>query len=471
MAAKPKIIEDHKLIMNVVTYERVSDLGQTEDQGGRRLEDGSPDAQRRKNEEYVTHLSKKTGIACRIVDQICDEGFSGTNTKRPGYQRLWSLVASGNVQAVVASELSRLSRSVSDFLAFIAHCEKHNVQVHIIGLDLDTSSPFGRVLVVILVALAQFESEMTRKRVKENTLLRLLKDGRINGAREILGLVADPNRKGHFIRDEAGLISAEKILRLFVKLSSRKKVLLMANELGLAGPQGKEVTMKVIDAVLDNARWRYRGLWHVNLENEEKSQSELASGKRFQPVSLPHGPLLDIKLLDEVVHKRVDTAARRKRSGKEDYTYLLSHSLYYEDGSKFSGQPGKGRKYRYYHNRTHDVRIRCDHLDPLVADRVKACFQESGRFSQLVKEAILRRQEALPKLEAELARVRKELRDLQRAEENMADHLMDPARQTDPAFMPWLQEQVGQLKRRRDRLAGELQALEQQRRRDQKGRL
>ncbi len=88
-----------------------------------------------------------------------------------------------------STELSRLSRNVGDFLDLVSHCEKNKVDIIVIGLQLDTSTPIGRVLVIILVALAQFEREMTSMRVKENALSRLLKDGKINGSAEILGLI------------------------------------------------------------------------------------------------------------------------------------------------------------------------------------------------------------------------------------------------------------------------------------------
>lgn len=463
MSEESKSRVTEKVIHEMLAYYRVSDLGQTKDQYGHRLEDGSPDAQKKKCEDYARHLSGKTGFEYRIVDHICDEGFSGTNTKRPGYQRLWDSIASGRIKAVVASELSRLSRSVTDFLALIAHCERYGVQVHIIGLDLDTSAPFGRVIVVILVALAQFESEMTKKRVKENILLRLLNDGRINGAREILGLVADPNRKGHFIADEAGLIAAEKILRLFVKFSSKDKVLQMATELGLNGPNGKALTLSVIESVIGNAQWRYRGLWHTNRENKDKPQETLPVAQQFKIVKLPHGALLDATLLDEVEHKQADTYKTKKRTGKDNYTYLLSHSLQHEDGSAYTGQPGKGRRYRYYHNRVHDKRIRCDVIDPIITERVKACFQENDRFVELLRAAILRRQNELPKLDAEISRVRKLFQDLKITENDMTTQMLDPARRADPVFMPWLEQQVRNFKLRKSQLEVELLALERQR--------
>lgn len=76
-------------------------------------------------------------------------------------------------------------------------------------------------MVIILVALAQFEREMTSQRVKENALSRLLKDGKINGAAEILGLDRDPDRRGHFIPNKAELKQAEQLFRYFLEVPSK----------------------------------------------------------------------------------------------------------------------------------------------------------------------------------------------------------------------------------------------------------
>ena len=45
------------------------------------------------------------------VEEIVDDGYSGTNMNRPGMQRLLSLVKSGGVKAVIVRDLSRFSRN------------------------------------------------------------------------------------------------------------------------------------------------------------------------------------------------------------------------------------------------------------------------------------------------------------------------------------------------------------------------
>ena len=189
----------------------------------------------------------------------------------------------------------------------------------IAGQPLDTSAPIGRVVVTILCALAQFEREITAERTRENAMARLLKDGKINGSAEIFGLVRDLNRKGHFLIDQDGLKVAESVMKLFLKFSSKKKVVQYAKEIGLTGKNGKEITIRQVECVLKNAETRYRGIWFANHQNKEKDPNLLQPSHRHQLVHLPQGPLLDIPLLNEVVEKARDTHAKKKRSGADDY--------------------------------------------------------------------------------------------------------------------------------------------------------
>ena len=48
------------------------------------------------------------------VEEIVDDGYTGTNMNRPGMQRLLSLVKSGSAKTVIVRDLSRFSRNFLD---------------------------------------------------------------------------------------------------------------------------------------------------------------------------------------------------------------------------------------------------------------------------------------------------------------------------------------------------------------------
>ncbi len=435
-------------------------MAQTEDENGLRREDASPDAQRKRCIDYVKFLSQQKGQEFRIVDHMSDEGFSGKDFNRPAFQRMWDQISIRAIDFIVATELSRLSRNVVDFLDLVSHCEKNQVDIFVIGLSLDTSTPVGRVLVIILMALAQFEREMTGMRVRENALSRLIKDGKINGAAEILGLSKDPKRRGHYVIDEDEVLKLEKILKLFLKLSSKRKLLQTAKDLGLTGKKGRELTQHTLDIILENVRWRYRGLWYANKGNKDADSVNLPESRRYQIVKLPHGPVVDSKLLDSVQEKINDTYLTKKKSGKDNHVYLLSHILKFEDGTPFSGQPGKGLQYRYYYNKKNKIRIRCDEIEPFIIREIRQEFGSDDRFSAMVESAIKRRQTELPKVVYQIKSVQKRLAEVLETSSELRNQLTDKERRSQHGFMDWLSEQVGSVTAEQSKLQLELESLE-----------
>ena len=411
-----KVRSSVRFILRGVSYARVSDDGQYKNEDGTERKDASPEAQKNRSEEHVAYLNRKNEGKQKyeLIDHLVDKGLSGKDTNRRAYQRLCELTRRKQIDFVICSELSRLSRSVADFLALVKLCEENNVRIIVIGLDLDTSTAYGRFVVIILIALAQLEREVTSTRVRENSRIRLIRDGKINGAKEILGLVRDPNNAGHFLVDEDGLETAEKLLRLFLKFSSKKKLLAAAKEKELKGIRGKELTIQTIEAVLSNVRWRYRGLWHLNLENMNVDPETLPEPLRFRTVQLPHKQLLPSELLDEVESKQEVAEAKKFRTGKDDYIYLLSGVLLGEDGSRFSGAPGNGNggEYRYYKNEKFGVNIRCDELDPYIIKRLKSYLTDSEVFERLLKRALEQRAARLGDLEQERQALTAEIVDL-----------------------------------------------------------
>jgi DNA invertase Pin-like site-specific DNA recombinase len=444
-----------------ISYGRVSTFEQAYHRDGNRREDASPEAQRSRCNDHVLFLSSKNRANYQILEHISDEGFSGKNTNRPGYQRMLDLIAIGNVDFVVATELSRISRSVVDFLELVAHCEVHNVDLLIIGLDLDTSNPFGRIIVIILVALAQFEREMTSQRVKENALNRLLKDGKINGAAEILGLDRDLTRPGHFLLNEEELLKVEKLLKIFLKFSSKKKALAEAQRLGLTGKKGRALTRHALDTIFENVRWRYRGLWYANKDNEGKDPEELPENKRFQIVELPHGPLIDQDLLKKVEEKLADTYAKKKREGKENRVYLLSHLLEYEDGSKYYGGPAKGRSqyYYYYYSKGGGPNLKCSEIEEVVIDRIKSYFKGNEIFNRLVANAVKKRITEVPKIDHQIIFLKRELEELEDENQDLLKRLRSKEHRKSQVFMDWLETEVEKLSAKRTRKEQELSAV------------
>lgn len=453
-----------KPIKRGISYARVSTINQLLDSNGNQREDSSPVAQKARCDDHARFLSTKTGTEYQIIQHYSDEGFSAKNVNRPGYKEVWKMISKGTINFIISSELSRLSRSVADFLDLVSHCQKHNVDLIIIGLDLDTSTPFGRVIVIILIALAQFEREMTSMRVKENALTRLLNDGKINGSKEILGLDRDKNRPGHFKRNEEELIRVATVMQLFMDLPSKIQVLKKIQELNITNKYNAPLVKTALDTLLNNAHWRYRGLWEANKENKYSNPELLAPNKRYQIINLPHGPLIDINLLDQVV-KKMDMVGHKFTKaveGIDKHFYLLSAVLVFEDGSTFYGESTKKAKYRYYYNKTNVIRINCEYMEEKVRSCIKDVYPHPYYYKEMINLGLKKIAEELPYIDKLIGKYKFELRKMLEEEEAHGKKMMNwsATNDGDEFMLAWNKQKLGRLAKERQGMETIIRQLE-----------
>jgi DNA invertase Pin-like site-specific DNA recombinase len=102
------------------------------------------------------------------VEEITDT-VSGVKSSRKGLDRLMASVRRGKVDIVVCYKLDRLGRSLAHLAAMIAEFTAHNVALVVPeqGIDTSSSNSAARLQLNVLCAVAEFEREITRKRVND----------------------------------------------------------------------------------------------------------------------------------------------------------------------------------------------------------------------------------------------------------------------------------------------------------------
>jgi DNA invertase Pin-like site-specific DNA recombinase len=99
---------------------------------------------------------------CEVVEYI-DSGVSGAKPleQRKDMHRLMQ----SRPTLIVAWKLDRYARSVSEFLRLVAWCSAHGSQLVTTDNTINTTSATGRMVAVVLAALAEWEREMIRSRI------------------------------------------------------------------------------------------------------------------------------------------------------------------------------------------------------------------------------------------------------------------------------------------------------------------
>lgn len=125
----------------------------------------SLDAQREACEAYIRSRALE---GWTVLDEVfSDGGFTGSNTDRPGFQKLMDQVSHGLVDVVVVYKVDRLSRSLVDFAQVMDHFTRHRVAFVSVTQHFSTTDPVGRLTLNMLMSFAEFEREMITERIRD----------------------------------------------------------------------------------------------------------------------------------------------------------------------------------------------------------------------------------------------------------------------------------------------------------------
>lgn len=140
----------------MITYARVS----TADQSDNGV---SLDAQQAKMAAYSSLYDLE------VVETVVDAGESAKSLDRPGLQHALALLRSGHADGMVVVKLDRLTRSVADWQSLIDDyfAERPGKQLFSVNDSIDTRTAAGRLVLNVLLSVAQWERETTGERTRE----------------------------------------------------------------------------------------------------------------------------------------------------------------------------------------------------------------------------------------------------------------------------------------------------------------
>ena len=109
------------------------------------------------NEIRQEVLMKELGVERVYIDKA-----SGRNMKRPQLEEMMNFMREGDV--IVVESISRLSRSIRDFLYLLDKFQQEGVRLVSQKEQLDTDTPQGRFMLNIFASLGEFEADQNKQR-------------------------------------------------------------------------------------------------------------------------------------------------------------------------------------------------------------------------------------------------------------------------------------------------------------------
>lgn len=144
----------------------------------------------------------------KVAGEFVDNGISGSKKERPELDRLMALVRRGRVDVVAVWKFDRFARSVSHLLAALEEFKTQGVDFVSITESVDTSTPMGMMIFVVVAAINEFERDLIRERVQAG-VHRAQAQGRhcgrprkeidLRAAKELLG-------NGHSVRQVSDML-------------------------------------------------------------------------------------------------------------------------------------------------------------------------------------------------------------------------------------------------------------------------
>lgn len=172
-------------------------------------------------------VDQEAGFAAQIRDLEaagCQRIYREQTSAKEGNERRELDAALSFLQegdTLVVTKLDRLARSVADLVSITSRLNGKGVGLRILGMNLDTSTPEGKLMVNLLGSIAAFERDLMLERQREG-IAKAKKDGKYKGraptaqskAAEIVRLRDEGKSAGEIMKATgAGRSSVFRILK------------------------------------------------------------------------------------------------------------------------------------------------------------------------------------------------------------------------------------------------------------------
>jgi DNA invertase Pin-like site-specific DNA recombinase len=98
--------------------------------------------------------------------EFIDQGYSGSDTKRPAFQEMMNEAKKRRFDVLLVWKLDRLSRSMKDLVMVLNELGGLGIDFVSYDNNLDTSTPTGKLVFHVIGAVAEFEKDIIKERVK-----------------------------------------------------------------------------------------------------------------------------------------------------------------------------------------------------------------------------------------------------------------------------------------------------------------
>ncbi len=272
-----------------------------------------------------------------VYDTYIDNGATGTNFHRPGFQQMLSDIEAGHINCVIVKDLSRLGRNSIDTGYYIEqYFHAHNVRFIAVTDQFDTADS-GNLHGGIMLPLKNMINEAYAldigRKIKAQAR-QAMKDGDYIGARAPYGYRKDPDNCHKLLIDENTAPVVKQIFEWAHEHVALNRIVRNLNEMGIPAPSHYKKTTGEITSpgLIGSGKWQTRTVMKI-LESEVYT-GDLVQGKtkivNHQQVKAgednliiakcTHEPIISHELFNAVQEYRKQICEESKATPKRPYT-------------------------------------------------------------------------------------------------------------------------------------------------------
>lgn len=413
-------------ILRVVAYLRLS----AED--GDKVESNSIS-----NQRTLIHGYLKNHEEFSIVKEFIDDGYSGANFERPGFQDMMKMLEKGEADCVVVKDLARLGRDFSGVLRYVERIfPKMGIRFIAINDGYDNAEPQDQTLTVRMKSLVNDIYPADTSRAVRANLLAKMKNGECVSPFTVYGYIRKLENKNQLIPDSYAGEIVKDIFRWALEGYNRANIAEKLENLGILTPleYKKSIGSKFHTGFQTKAKCVWSSVMVKRILTNIVYTGTLAQGKRTTPnhkvktviykpqeewiyVENAHEPLIDKHTFEVVQH----LLSKDMRQSPKKRIFPLSGLVQCAECKENMIITSPDKEHFYYKCVTHQAGTGCG-SHRINAERLKETIEKAvlyqisllleiqevmryiGQLS-LSEEAVLKADRRLEKLDAEYKRI------------------------------------------------------------------
>ena len=299
--------------------------------------------------ELLTNYVKNNNF--NLVGEYVDDGYSGTDFERPGFQKLIGDIKNKKINCVIVKDLSRLGRDhVMTGYYMESYFPENNIRFISILESYDSfKNQASNDSSTFIIACNDYYSKQNSIKIR-NVLNEKRKNGKFVGSLPCFGYMRDPEDKGHLIPNPETAPIVKQIFEWRKNGIGPSRIATMLNDKGYQTPSGyKKINYSTrlinrdkwnissIKKILSNRIYTGDMIQHTQTKVNYKSKKKITLDQSmWMIVENTHEPLVDkdtFKYISKLIKQNTKDIQPRNRREKR----LLEGKLFCKEcGNRLS---------------------------------------------------------------------------------------------------------------------------------------